>query len=81
MKDQRSRFYHRRNPLHGESGRFASDTTLYTRFDGSSRWLRHFHGGDDPQERARLEWLNDEARRFTLTMIAVVIAALLIIFR
>lgn len=77
MKDQRSRFYHRRNPPHGDGGRFANGTTLYTRYDGSSRWLRHFHDGA-PDERVRLEWLSDEGARMLRHMFVILVAAFLV---
>jgi hypothetical protein len=78
MKDQRSRFYHRRNPPHSDRGHFASGRTLYTRYDGSSRWLRHF--GPPLSEREQMLWLGEQARRVLRDIIVIVIAALLIIF-
>lgn len=76
MRDQRSRIYHRRYMPRGTRGRFARGM-LYTRWDGSTRWLRHFD--DSPAtERVRLEWLSDEGARVLRHMFVILVAALLV---
>ena len=75
---QASRLWVKRYARHRTAdGRFAPGSSLYTRWDGQTRWLRHSF---DPVEDdcARALWLTDEARRLFTHLALLVAVALLV---
>ncbi len=75
-----SRLWHRRYlQPRDDAGRFSRGTTLYTRYDGQTRWLRHsFVPVEDDCLRALR--LTDESRRVLTHLFVIAVAALLIGF-
>ena len=74
---QVSREYIRRyeRPRDG-GGRFTPGTTLYVRWDGEPRWLRHSFAPVDP-EVERFVWLSEETRRVAMHLFVIAVAAFL----
>jgi len=75
---QVSRLWVKRYARHRTAdGTFAPGATLYTRYDGQTRWLRHnFDPIDDDCYRAL--WASDQARRILTHLLVIAVAALLI---